>query len=288
LSVTRRSPARAALVLASLIVGLPASVSAQDKGDTTETAPPPDELVDWMMRRSWATGPARLFVAATLDIGYLYLRPRASFGYGKPFTSFFAIDVNPIISQSAYGAYGGLRLTLPFVTWRGGVRYSASFTRAYLDPKVGYDRLDFDVATNPKARVVTWETELEGGVPLGPGEITALASLSYVTNVPDDKFVFEETLRVIVDPPWVWRARGGYLVRFGSRNQHSVGLVVDAIGVPGRDKVTLRFGPVIRVVLSRRVEVRGSFVGTVSSPDELGLDGADFTELGLRYRWATE
>ena len=275
-------------MLASLIVGLPASVSAQDKGDTTETSPPPDDWVDWMMRRSWATGPARPFVATTLDIGYLYLRPRASFGYGKPFTSFVAIDVNPIISQSAYGGYGGLRLTLPFLTWRGGVRYSASFTRAYLDPKVTYDRLDFDVTTNAKAHVVTWETELEGAVPLGPGEITALASLSYVTNVPDDKFVFEETLRVIVDPPWVWRARGGYVVRFGSRDQHSAGLVVDAIGVPGRDKVTLRFGPIIRIVLSRRVEVRGSFVGTVSSPDEIGLDGADFTELGLRYRWATE
>jgi hypothetical protein len=34
--------------------------------------------------------------------------------------------------------------------------------------------------------------------------------------------------------------------------------------------------------------VRGSFIATVVSPDRIGLRGGDFTELGLRYRWASE
>jgi hypothetical protein len=51
---------------------------------------------------------------------------------------------------------------------------------------------------------------------------------------------------------------------------------------------SVRVGPVLRWVLSRRVEVRGSFVLTVYSPDRIGLVGSDFTELGVRYRWATE
>jgi hypothetical protein len=42
------------------------------------------------------------------------------------------------------------------------------------------------------------------------------------------------------------------------------------------------------MALSRRVEVRGSFVFTVVSPDRIGLVGGDFTELGVRYRWASE
>ena len=44
----------------------------------------------------------------------------------------------------------------------------------------------------------------------------------------------------------------------------------------------------MRIVLSRRVEVRGSFVVSLISPDRFGLVGGDFTELGVRYRWATE
>jgi hypothetical protein len=78
-------------------------------------------------------------------------------------------------------------------------------------------------------------------------------------------------------------------LRLGRYSQHSIGFVVDVLDVPKRDdSVTVRAGPVLRMVLSRRVEVRGSFVVTVSSPDRIGLVGGDFTELGVRYRWASE
>ena len=109
-----------------------------------------------------------------------------------------------------------------------------------------------------------------------------------MTGVSDDRAVFEETLRLIVRPPLVWRARGGYAFRFGGYNQHSIGLVADVLNVPKRDEsTTLRVGPVMRFVLSRRVELRGSFVMTLVSPDNIGLVGGDFTELGVRYRWAS-
>ncbi len=78
-------------------------------------------------------------------------------------------------------------------------------------------------------------------------------------------------------------------MRFGTSKQHSVGIVADVLDVPKRDdSLTVRVGPVVRIVLSRRIEVRGSFVPTVVSPDHLGIIGGDFTELGFRYRWATE
>jgi hypothetical protein len=61
------------------------------------------------------------------------------------------------------------------------------------------------------------------------------------------------------------------------------------LGVPARsDALTVRAGLLVRFVLSRRIEVRGSFVPTIISPDTIGLAGSDFTELGLRYRWASE
>jgi hypothetical protein len=50
----------------------------------------------------------------------------------------------------------------------------------------------------------------------------------------------------------------------------------------------VRAGPLLRFVLSRRVELRGSFVLPLVSPDSIGIVGGDFAELGVRYRWASE
>ncbi len=70
---------------------------------------------------------------------------------------------------------------------------------------------------------------------------------------------------------------------------HCVSDVAGVTGVGTRDDSrTVRAGPIVRIVLSRRVEVRGAFVPTVLSPDHIGLIGGDFTELGFRYRWAME
>ena len=250
---------------------------------------PPDALIDARMRRSWNEGDTRFFLATTLDVGWTYLRPRASVGYGKPFGTWFGIDANPIVSGNGLGAYGGLRLALPRFDLRVGPRFVGAFNRNYLKPQRGYNRLDLDSTAGDPSRVLTFEAEFEASVPAGPGDIIGLGSVSYVTGVPKGELVFEETLRVIVDPPLVWRGRLGYVVRFGSYRQHSAGLVAEVLDVPNRDdSLTLRAGPVIRIVLSRRVEVRGSFVPTIISPDNIGLVGGDFTELGFRYRWATE
>jgi hypothetical protein len=249
----------------------------------------PDALIDLQMRRSWNEGGPRGFLAATLDVGWVYLRPRLSAGYGMPFKSWVGIDINPIVAGQGLGAYGGLRLTLPRFDLRAGPRYFAAFNRNFLNPQASYNRVDLDSTLQDPSRVVTLETEAEFSVPAGPGDIVGLGSLSYVMNVPDNQYVFEETLRVVVAPPIVWRGRGGYVVRFGTSRQHSIGIVADELDEPKRDdSLTVRVGPVVRIVLSRRIEVRGTFVPTVVSPDHIGIIGGDFTELGFRYRWATE
>jgi hypothetical protein len=267
-----------------------------DEDQQPPTEPPPeayglkpDPLIDTSIRRSWNEGRARPFLATTLDVGWTYVRPRASLGYGKPFGTWFGIDLNPIFSGNGIGAYGGVRVALPRLDIRFGPRYFVSFLREYLNPQRSYNRLDLDSTLGDPARILTYEAEAEFSLPVGPGDVVGLGSISYVTGVPEGQYVFEETLRVIVAPPIVWRARGGYVIRFGSARQHSLGIVADFLDVPKRDdSKTVRFGPVIRIVLSRRVEVRGSFVPTILSPDHIGLVGGDFTELGFRYRWATE
>jgi hypothetical protein len=286
------------LVIATALTSLARGAHAIEPGIANPgTADPPlpvptptrDELVDLGVPRTWNEGPVRPFVATMLDVGWVYLRPRVSLGYGRPFSSWVGVDANPVVSGQGLGGYGGVRLALPRFDLRVGTRFIGAFNRSYLDPQDTYDRLDLSSTVNAGAQVVTHEAELEFSAPLGPGDFIGLMSGSYVRNVPDGKYVFEETLRVVVAPPLVWRARGGYVVRFGSFRQHSLGFVVDVLDVPKRDdSKTVRVGPVVRIVLSRRVEVRGSFVPTIFSQDSLGLIGGDFTELGFRYRWATE
>jgi hypothetical protein len=268
----------AAVLLGSVLAATAAG--AQEKGGNElpiptppEPAPPnlpPDLWMDQMMRRNWELAPPRLFTAATIDLGYLYLRPRLSIGYGRPFTQWIGVDVNPSISGNYIGVYGGVRAEIPHLSWRFGVRENAAYIRTFLDRMDNYGRVEFSL-------------------PAGPGDLYGLASASYVTSVQAGKNVFEENLRVIVEPPWVLRARGGYLLRWGARRQHSIGLVADVFDIPKRsDGIIVRVGLLVRVVLSRRVEVRGSFIPTIASPDTIGLAGSDFTELGLRYRWASE
>ncbi|RYZ07818.1 MAG: hypothetical protein EOO73_10850 [Myxococcales bacterium] len=292
--MARRSPY---CLLLSLLCAAPPVWAAEPVGDKFPDAEAPlgvlptseDALIDPKMARSWGALPPRAFAATTVDFGFVYIRPRLSLGYGRPFTQWLGVDANPIAQTSGLGAYGGFRVEIPHVDWRIGGRYFSSFEHTFLVPQGSYDRIDFERKVSDKAKTLTWESELDLSFNLGPGRLLVRGSVSYVTGVPDGRYVFEETLHVIVDPPWVWRSRIAYGYVFGSRGQHSIGPAVDLLDVPGReDSRTVRVGPVLTMKLSRRVEVRGSFVFTVVSPDRIGLKGGDSTELGLRYRWASE
>src|SRR4051812_9462641 len=57
---------------------------------------PDDALIDPKMARSWGTLPARPFVATTFDFGFVYVRPRLSLGYGRPFTQWVGVDLNGV------------------------------------------------------------------------------------------------------------------------------------------------------------------------------------------------
>jgi hypothetical protein len=236
--------------------------------------------------RSWEAGRTRVFGAGTVDIGFLYLRPRFVLGWGRPHHLWVGIEANPTVAREVWGGYGGVRLVLPHLDVRVGARYGWAFSHDYLTPSPSIDRLTLE-ARRGHAQATTLETEANAQLPLGPGNVLLLASASYVTGVPDDRYVLEETLRAIVAPPWVLRARAGYAYVFGAEDQFSVAAVVDALAIPERRTHILRAGFLLRLAFSRSIELRGTFVPSWVSPDRIGLLDGDFTELGLRWRWAT-
>ncbi|MET0794810.1 MAG: hypothetical protein ABW061_25040 [Polyangiaceae bacterium] len=294
----RRALEARCLLAAAFVLSLAGPLrAAEPAGDKFPDPTPPlgifptpeDALIDPRMARSWGTLPPRAFVASTMDVGFVYVRPRLSLGYGRPFTQWIGVDANPIVSQAGLGAYAGLRIEIPHLDFRFGPRYFSSFEHTYLQTRPSYSRLDLEKVSGNPSRTLTLEAELDLMLDMGPGRLLLRGSGSYVSGVPDGESAFEETLHIIVDPPLVWRARLAYVFKFGARNQHSLGPALDLLDVPKRDDSrTIRVGPILRLALSRRVDVRGSFIFTLISPDRIGLEGGDFTELGVRYRWASE
>jgi hypothetical protein len=258
---------------------------------TTDAAPPllnaqktlenPDQTGSY-----WSRGPARSFVATSIDVGYLYLRPRLLLGYGRPFWRAIAFEAGPEVSASYLSGFAGLRATLPYVNLRLGGRYVFAFQHYFLADQPKYDRLALESQAFTRSKYIAGEAELNGTLPIGFGALIATGNITYLTGVTKDLNVYEEVLRIIVKPPMVWRGRVGYAFRLGVEGKISVGVVAEMLGSPGRDP-TVRAGIIGSAALSDHVEVLGWLVPPIIGPDTIGIAGGDFGQLGIRYRAAT-
>ncbi len=287
--MTPRFAGRAAMALsAASVILLCNDGSAQEEA---AVAPPvqPSPPLSLPMRHDgyWTGGSARPFLATTVDVGFLYLRPRLSVGYGHPFSTWFGIDVNPLVTSTGFGAYGGLRFQIPWFDLRAGARAFEAFEHVYLAPQAHFTSVDLQQTSGATSKYVTLEGELSGAIPAGPGSILLVLTASAVEAVPKGFYVYEETLRVITDPPAIYRARTGYALRLGPEGAARVGVVGELLDLPGRGDLVFRAGVVASFTIDDHLEALGLLVIPVASPDSIGIAGGDFAELGIRYRWAT-
>lgn len=241
-----------------------------------------------VIARYWELGRARGFLAASLETGFAYVRPRFAAGYGRPFWKWIGVEAYPMLSLNNLGQYVGVAAEIPGLTFRAGGRYHLPFGRSFLEPRESFRRMDLDVLRGPRADYLAFEAELTGTLPVAYGSLFAIVSGYRTALVPDDYFVFEESLRVVMKPPYAYRARVGYLLALGRTSAIRVGPVVEGIGMPGRDEYVIRGGVLGSVLISARLEAQASLIPVLVSPDRLGLAGGDFGQLGVRFRWATD
>jgi hypothetical protein len=277
------APVVAAAVLA------PASAAAQDFADT----PPPGDESSLRSgveqnRPYWrGSGPERGFMAASLGLGIVYYRPKLQFGYGRPHHSWFGLELGSGVSLGGGKHSASLRAQYPHIDVRAGVRYEFSIDQHFLVPRDAFTRIDLESAALGQSRYVVGEAEVVGTTPFPGGSLVGLAAGYYVAGVPDGAYVFEDALKVLIDPPWAWRARLTYLVHLGWLGSMKLGPAAEVVHVPVRETITVRVGPAISVGLTHHLEVAGSLMIVAASPDELGLVGADLGQLNLTYKWAT-
>jgi len=275
------------LVLAALL--LPRTARAQDPADAPPATNQSDAITTGLEQRRpfWrGSGGERPFFAATLDGGALYLRPRAHIGYGRPHFQWVGAEVGTGLSLSGVTGYAGLRGVFPYLDLSIGARYESPRDQAFLPRQDSFVREELELTTLPQARYVVGQVEAASAIPFPGGNIVAVASGYYISNVPDDLLVFEQSLRVVSDAPWMWRGRLGYLYHLGWLGTMRVGALAEFIHLVGRKDFVIRTGPALSVSLTHHLEATAQVLLVAQSPDSLGLRGADLGRLGLRYRWA--
>jgi hypothetical protein len=240
-----------------------------------------------VVARYWELGRIRPALAFGLEAGYAYVRPSFAAGYGRPYWSFIGVETYPMLSLRGVGQYAGVTASVPGLGLRAGSRYYFPFSRTLLAPRSSYSRADIEREEGPRADYVTHEAELNGTVPFLRGSAFAIVTGYHVGRVPDGYLLFEETLHAVMKPPWLWRARLGYLLALGKAAGVRIGAAGEVIGLPGRDVLVVRAGLLGSVLINAHLEAQASFIPVVASPDRLGLMGGDFGQLGVRMRWAT-
>jgi hypothetical protein len=156
-----------------------------------------------------------------------------------------------------------------------------------LPPAQSYTREDIQLEVGPRADYLALEAEVSATLPIGSGSLFGVLTGYRVELVPNDSLIYEESLRTIMKPPYIWRTRLGYLLSLGAHGAIRIGPVSEVIGMPGRHDVVVRGGLLASVLINAHLEAQASFIPVLTSPDSLGLAGGDLGQLGVRARWAT-
>lgn len=285
-----RSVRFAFAVAAALVAAAPASSAlAQDVGGVSSTGEPRlgsrEDLGG--SRPYWAAGRSRWFAAGAIDLAAVNYRSELDLGYGKPHYRWIGLELTPQLSLSGAQTFAGARIVVPGISLRTGARYFVSADRRFLEPREVYTREQINFDVGPRAHYLAFDAELAFEIPLPVGAINTVAAIEWLGDVPEPFNVFDQQLRVVVDPPLAWRSRTAYLVAVGRYDTLRLGGLLEFVGVPRRDEVMVRVGPAVTVSLTHHLDAVAAAAFSIESKDEIGLESADFGQVSLRYRWAT-
>jgi hypothetical protein len=280
---------KTSLALAAALFAMPAAAYAQEIGGVSSTGEPQLGAREGLggARPYWESGKSRWFFATVFDFAAVNYRAEMDVGYGKPHFRWAGLELTPQISLAGAQTFAGLRFVVPGIAFRTGARYFASADRRLLEPREMYTREQINLTIGPRARYLALDAELSFDIPLPVGVLSTLAAVEWLEGVPEPFNVFDQQLRIVVDPPLAWRARTAYLVPVGNYDTMQMGGLLELVGVPRRDEVMVRVGPAITVALTHHLDAIAAAAFSIKSKDDIGLQSADFGQISLRYRWAS-
>lgn len=277
-----------AVLCAGTVLAYAQVARAQDPADFPATGSLSDVVSGAEQTRPfWSgSGPTRPFVSATFGVGIVNFLTRAQLGYGKPHYSWVGIEGGPQLSVTTNRVYGGLRAKHTNIDFRAGARFESQLNQNLLPAQRHFQREDLETDLAGPSRYLVAEAELNGNVPFPGGSLLAVITGMFISGIPDERYVWEQVLRTVVAPPWVWRARLGYLAHIGWAGSMKLGVAAEVIHIPLREMLVIRAGPLVSVGLTHHLEVNGGLMIVAASRDDIGLPAADLGQLALVYKWA--
>jgi hypothetical protein len=234
----------------------------------------------------WSEGEARWFVSSKTDLGGVYAKPYVSVGYGLPHWIWVGADLNAITTLEFGQAYAGARASSPILDFAFGVRDTYSYAKTFLDPQVTFVADDVS-RPGRNARYWAWEAE---GVAIAPLPYSAIL-VNYVAvgtlDVPEDRYFYDESYRLIVGSSFFQVFRAAFVLRFLGEESLKIGVLTELITSTGRSRSVFRMGPAAALQVTDHVEMLGTLSVALASPDRLGLALGAYGVAGFRYRWAT-
>jgi hypothetical protein len=105
-------------------------------------------------------------------------------------------------------------------------------------------------------------------------------------DAPPNVHLYEEVLRVVIEPPFGLGLRSGYLYGIGEQQNIKAGLMLEHVIMPGRPAGVWRSGPVVLANFSKHLEGLFAFSVVLAGPDDLGVLHGTYAFLGILHRWA--
>lgn len=235
----------------------------------------------------WSVGKPRWFIAARPELGTPYAKPYISLGYGMPHWLWLGVDVNAILTLEMAQAYAGVRASSPILDLAIGLRDTWSFDKNFMLPAPRYTRSDVIDGPGDRARYWAWEAEGVAVLPLPYAGLIANVIVVRTIDVPEDRYVYDESYRAIVAKPLFVTARLAAVARFFKEYSVRVGVLTEHVFETGRDELVWRVGPITSVQLTDHLELMAGVTLAVQSPDDLGLSLSTYGVAGLRWRWAS-
>jgi len=238
----------------------------------------------------WSPYRKRWFASARADVGFLFIRPRASVGFGVPHHHWWGADLVPIFSQQEGGGYAGLRFRHPRLEVRSGLLNIYAFERGFFDPASSYNELDLEREGHPTASYWALDSELTLSAPLGPVFFFAETQAVRTLDLSPDQWVWMQTMGVIVAPPWSFREQFRFSLRMPGFPKLFIGPAVETVWVPQRteDQWTVRAGGFAQLWLYQDMQITTEILPTVYSPDQFGRMGSTWLRINARFLWATD
>ena len=247
----------------------------------------PDQLEPKRKLSPWQSSQATPFASVATDLGIIYLRPRLTLGYGAPFWNFVGIDTFWMTTNSFTSPYVGWRASLPFLDAFLGVRHTYPWNRRFMTRQSSHSGGDLDLAERggQRSEYNAIDFEIAAFAPVLHGVIFLSVHPVWV-DAPKDVHMYEEVLRVIIEPPFALGLRSGYLYGIGNEQNLKVGGMLEHVVMPGRPEGVWRTGPVALMTFTKTLEGLFAFSVVFSGPDDLGVVHGTYAFLGLLHRWA--